>query len=151
MARMHARKRGKSGSKRPAVKAKPDWVEAEKRDIEKLVITLAKEGHNQSAIGRQLRDSYGIPRVKEATGKTVGRILKENKASAEYPEDLLNLIKKALMLRKHLEKNTRDVHNRRGLTLIESKIKRLQDYYKRKHVLPAGWYYNPEEAALLVK
>jgi small subunit ribosomal protein S15 len=148
---MHARKRGKSGSKRPAVKANPEWVEGEKRDIEHLVVKLAKEGKSQSAIGRELRDGYGIPRVKEATGKTVGDILRENKASAEYPEDLLNLIKKAVMLRKHIEKNSRDTHNKHGLTLIESKIKRLQDYYKRKGVLPAGWYYNPDEAALLVK
>jgi len=151
MARMHARKRGKSGSKKPAVKAKPDWVEADKREVEKLVEKLAKDGMAPSAIGRELRDSYGIPSAKAVTGKTVNQMLKEQKLQPEYPEDLLSLIKKALFLRKHLEKNPKDTHNRRGLQLIESKIKRLQKYYKRKKVLPKDWYYKPEEAGLLVK
>ena len=151
MARMHARKRGKSGSKKPAVKTKPDWVEADKREVEKLVEKLAKDGMAPSAIGRELRDSYGIPSAKAVTGKTVNQMLKEQKLQPEYPEDLLSLIKKALFLRKHLEKNPKDTHNRRGLQLIESKIKRLQKYYKRKKVLPKDWYYKPEEAGLLVK
>ncbi|MFC2175291.1 30S ribosomal protein S15, partial [archaeon] len=49
---MHARKRGKSGSKKPAVKAKPDWVEADKAEVEKLVTKLAKDGMAATAIGR---------------------------------------------------------------------------------------------------
>ena len=151
MARMHARKRGKSGSTRPIIKAKPDWVEVDKKEVETLVVKLAKEGKAASEIGRILRDSHGIPRVKEVVGRTIGAILKENKAAPDYPEDLLSLIKKAIFLRKHLDKNPKDVHNKRGLTLIESKIKRLQKYYKRKKVLPQDWYYKPEEAALLVK
>lgn len=148
---MHARKKGKSGSKKPAIKTKPDWVTMDKKEVEKLVIKLAKEGAAPSVIGRSLRDLYGIPSVKAVVGKTILGILKENKVEPEYPEDLLSLIKKAVFLRKHLEKNPKDLHNKRGLTLIESKIKRLQKYYKKKKVLPANWFYNPEEAALLVK
>ncbi len=151
MARMHSRKKGKSGSSRPPVKANPNWAATDKREIEKLVVKLAKDGMSPSTIGRELRDSYGIPLVKPATGKTVLQILKENKLAPEYPEDLLSLIKKAVFLRKHLEKNPRDVHNRHGLMLVESKIKRLQRYYKKKKALPPDWYYNPDEASLLVK
>ncbi|MFC2175318.1 30S ribosomal protein S15, partial [archaeon] len=99
----------------------------------------------------ELRDSYGIPSAKDVTGKTITAMLKEQKLAPDYPEDILSLIKKAVFLRKHLEKNPKDIHNKRGLTLIESKIKRLQKYYKKKKVLPKDWYYKPEEAALLVK
>ena len=151
MARMHSRKKGKSGSTKPVVKAKAEWVELNERELEKLVVKLAKEGKSPSAIGRELRDNYGVPLVKPIAGKRVLQILRENKLAPEYPEDMLSLIKKAVFLRKHLEKNPRDIHNRHGLMLVESKIKRLQRYYKRKKVLPADWYYNAEEASLLVK
>jgi len=151
MARMHARTGGRSASKRPAVKAAPDWMDTDKKEIEGLVVKMAKEGKSANAIGLELRDSYGIPRVKEATGKTVLDILKENKLQPEYPEDFLALIKKAVFLRKHVDKNPNDRHNTRGLDLIEAKIRRLQKYYKRKNLLAKSWYYNPEEAALLVK
>ncbi len=151
MARMHSRTRGKSGSHKPAVNTTPDWLKTDKQEVEKLVIKLSKDGVTPSSIGRTLRDQYGIPRVKAITGKTIVQMLKENKAEPEYPEDLLSLIKKAVFLHKHLDKNPKDVHNKRGLQLVESKIKRLQKYYKRKKVLPQTWYYNAEEAALLVK
>jgi len=39
----------------------------------------------------------------------------------------------------------------RGLTIIESRIRRLGKYYVREGQLPEGWRYNPREAALLIK
>ena len=39
----------------------------------------------------------------------------------------------------------------RGLTIIESRIRRLASYYVSEGKLPEGWRYNPREAALLVK
>ena len=151
MARMHSRKKGKSGSTRPALKVKADWVTLDEKEVEKLVVKLAKEGKSPSEIGRELRDNYGVPLVKPIAGRRVLQILKDNKLAPEFPEDLLNLIKKAVFLRKHLEKNPKDIHNKHGLMLVESKIKRLQRYYKKKNVLPKDWYYNADEASLLVK
>ena len=151
MARMHARRKGKSGSRKPPGKTPPAWVDKSKKECEKLVIKLAKEGKSASEIGLILRDTYGIPDVKALTGKKVTQILKENKLAPDLPEDFMNLIKKAVNLRKHLEKNPKDIHNKRGLQLVESKIKRLQRYYKRRGVLPLDWYYDPKKAALLVK
>jgi small subunit ribosomal protein S15 len=151
MARMHSRRKGKSGSKRPPIKTAPAWASKQKKECEKLVVELAKEGNPPASIGLKLRDSYGIPDVKALTGKSVTEILEENKLTPELPEDLMNLMKKAVNLRKHLDKNQRDLHNQRSLDLTESKIKRLQKYYKKKGVLPEKWFYNPEEAALLVK
>ena len=151
MARMHARKRGKSGSKKPPHRKKPEWVKAKPEEVEELVIKLAKEGKRPSEIGVILRDEYGIPDVKAITGKKLVQILKEHNLAPKFPQDLMDLMKKAVGLRKHLEKHRKDIHNRRALQLIEAKIKRLVNYYKEKGELPKDWYYNPEQAAILVK
>ena len=149
MARMYARKRGKSGSKRPLVRA--DWVEYSGEEVEKLVVKLAKDGYSSAMIGTVLRDQYGIPSVKDATGKSITKILKENNLIPEIPEDILNLMKRAVRLRAHLEIHKKDKHSKRGLELMESKIRRLGKYYVRKGLLPEGWKYDPERAKLLIR
>ena len=150
MARMHARKKGKSGSKHPLRTVKPEFVAYDQSEIEELIVKLGKEGHSPSRIGIILRDQYGIPSVKEVAGKKMGYFLKKNTLASETPEDLQNLIKKAVNLRKHLERNSRDKHNKRGLQLIESKIRRLSKYYKREGKLPKDWRYEPEKARLRI-
>jgi len=94
---------------------------------------------------------YGVPNVKLITGKSVSSIMKEAGFYAEVPEDLFNLMKKAINLRNHLENNPRDTHSTVGLKLIESKIRRLVKYYRGTKVLPAKWRYSPETARLLVE
>ncbi|MFH0835143.1 MAG: 30S ribosomal protein S15, partial [Candidatus Micrarchaeota archaeon] len=84
------------------------------------------------------------------TGKSITQLLVENKAAKEYPTDLIDLIRKAVRLRKHIGQNKRDTHNRVRLSRTESKIKRLVRYYRGKK-LPKNWTYEPEKAALLVK
>ncbi|HDH40813.1 MAG TPA: 30S ribosomal protein S15 [Candidatus Altiarchaeales archaeon] len=150
MARIHARRKGKSGSKHPYRTSKPDWVPYESREIEELIVKLAKDGNSQSKIGIILRDQYGIPSVKDLTGKKIGYFLRKNKLESDLPEDIQNLIRKAVNLRKHLEKHKKDKHNRRGLQLIESKIRRLAKYYKREGRLPGDWRYEPEKARLMI-
>ncbi|KXS46863.1 MAG: small subunit ribosomal protein S15, partial [Methanohalophilus sp. T328-1] len=93
---------------------------------------------------------YGVPDVKLATGKKLTAILKENEVAAGVPEDLYNLIVKAIGLRKHVAANNKDVHNKRPLQLTESKIRRLVKYYKANKVLPAEWKYKPETAEMLI-
>jgi len=151
MARMHARKRGKHGSKKPPIKTPPKWVRYKQEEVEKLVIKLAKEGYSSAMIGLILRDQFGIPDVKAITGKSISKIMKENQLYPSYPEDLLNLLKRAVNLREHLEKHRKDKHSKRGLELLESKIRRLANYYKRKGILPSDWTYDPEKAKLIVQ
>ncbi len=151
MARMHARKKGKSGSKKPPHRKKPEWLDVKPEEVEELVVKLAKEGKRPSEIGLILRDQYGIPDVRAVTGKKLVQIMKEYNVAPKFPQDLMDLMKKAVRLRKHLAKHRKDIHNRRALTLIEAKIKRLVDYYKDEGVLPRDWYYNPEEAAILIR
>jgi small subunit ribosomal protein S15 len=129
----------------------PDWIEYSTEEIEELILKLTKEGNSTSKIGVILRDQYGIPDVKTVTGMKITQILEKNDQALEYPEDLMNLIRKAVNVRDHLEENPKDLHTRRGLQLMESRIRRLVKYYVREGVLPQGWRYEPKKAALLVK
>ena len=149
MARIHSRKKGRAGSKKPMVSAQ--WVTYDAKEVERLVLKLRKDGMNSSVIGMTLRDQYGIPSVKEATKKTVKQILKENEKIPEIPEDLLNLLRKAVNLRNHLEKNKKDYTSKHGLELLESKIRRLGKYYIKNKELPPDWKYDPERAKLIVQ
>ena len=151
MARMYSRKRGKHGSKKPPVKKPPRWLAYKKEDVERLVVELAKKKYSSAMIGLILRDQYGIPDVKLITGKKISQIMKEHGLYPEIPEDLLNLLRKAVKLREHLEKHKKDKHSRRGLENLESKIRRLVKYYIRRKVLPKDWTYSPERAKLLVQ
>lgn len=131
--------------------AKPDWVTYSNEEIEEFILKFNKEGKTTSQIGIILRDTYGIPSVKEVTGEKITQILKKHDKAEEYPEDILNLIKRAVNIRDHLKENPKDLHSKRGLTIIESRIRRLGLYYVNEGVFEKGWRYNPQQAALLVK
>ena len=68
----------------------------------------------------------------------------------EIPEDLYHLIKKAVSVRKHLERNRKDKDSKFRLILIESRIHRLARYYKRAKKLPPTWKYESSTASALV-
>lgn len=150
MARMYSRKRGRSGSTRPADR-KTQWVKHKPKEVEEIILKLAKKGQQSAVIGVILRDQYGIPSVKALTGKTVAQIMKEGEAYPKFPEDMFNMLKKAVELRLHMDKNKKDYTSKRGLELTESKIRRLADYYKKQGLVPQDWRYDPEKAKLLVK
>lgn len=57
----------------------------------------------------------------------------------EIPEDLYHLIKKAVAVRKHLERNRKDMDSKFRLILIESRVHRLARYYKTSGMLPPTW------------
>jgi small subunit ribosomal protein S15 len=151
MARIHARKKGKSSSTRPFRSKQPDWVAIKPKEIERLVLKLDDDGLSTSMIGIKLRDQFGIPSVKLSTGKSILGILAEHKRDPKLPEDLRNLMKKAVNLGEHLLENPKDTHNKRALGLTEAKIRRLIRYYKGKGTLPEDWVYNIETAKLLVE
>ncbi|RKX37185.1 MAG: 30S ribosomal protein S15 [Thermotogae bacterium] len=149
MSRMYSRKHGKSGSKRPLRTKAPKWIRYKKDEVEKLVIKFAKEEKSSSQIVIILRDQYGIPNVKEIVGKSITKIMKENKIYPRYPEDMLNLMRKALKIREHLSVHKHDPFAIRGLELTESKIRRLGKYYKKKEILPDDWKYDPNKLRLI--
>ncbi|MFH1400991.1 MAG: 30S ribosomal protein S15 [Nanoarchaeota archaeon] len=150
MARMYSRKRGKSGSTKPVKQVKPSWLKYSAKEVEHLILKYHKEGKTQSQIGIFLRDEYGIPDAKVIMGKTIGKLLAERNAAPQIPEDIAALMRRSLVIRKHLETNKYDQPARRGLTLTDAKINRLAKYYKEKGVLAADWKYDPQTAKLLL-
>ena len=147
MARMYSRKKGKSGSTKP-IKKVPSWMRYKEKEIEKLIIKMASAGTSASDIGMILRDNYGIPNIKAATGKKITKILADNKLAKEIPEDLMYLIKKFIEVKKHWEKNKQDKTAKRGLQLTDSKIRRLAKYYKKSRKLPADWKFDPTKVKM---
>jgi len=150
MAKMHSRKKGSSRSRPPTAAKAPEWSDISKEELEKTIMKLQESGLPSSRIGLTLRDQYGVPSVKLALGKNLSHFLKENKALPDVPEDLSNLMKKALHIRKHIKANNKDVHNKRALQLTENKIRRLVKYYHDSGRLAPEWTYSPETAEILV-
>ena len=138
MARIHSRTKGKSGSTKP-IEKDFSYAQLSIKETEKKIIEMAKDGITSSKIGLILRDSFVILDVKGYTSKSITTIIKEGGISLEIPEDISSLKKKYQKLKKHLEANNRDIHNKRSLILTRSKILRLMKYYKRKNVLPKSW------------
>ena len=52
----------------------------------------------------------------------------------ELPEDCYYLIKKAVTIRKHLERNRKDKDAKFRLILVESRIHRLARYYTQHYI-----------------
>ncbi|GAA6013826.1 hypothetical protein JCM11491_000437 [Sporobolomyces phaffii] len=102
-----------------------------------------------SQIGVVLRDSHGVAQVKSVTGNKILRILKTNGLAPQIPEDLY--FKKAVQVRKHLERNRHDKDSKFRLILIESRIHRLARYYKTKSQLPPTFKYEAATASTLVQ
>ena len=150
MARMHTRRRGQSRSTKPLRKEAPEWVTLSSDEIEKKVVELSKLDNSTSKVGIILRDMYGVPDITLSTGKKVSKILEENDAAPELPEDFTNLVTKALRLRKHLVANHKDQHNKRALNITEAKVRRLGKYYRRSGVLPVDWKYDPKTVERLI-
>ena len=153
MARMHTGKHGKSKSRKPIVEIGkvPEDLKISKDEIEKLIEGYSKQGLGPEIIGQYLKDKHGVPYVRQVMGKRLVQIMDEKGLSRELPSDMINLMRKAVGLRKHLASNKQDLHNRLRLTRTESKIWRLSKYYKSKGTLPKSWKYNPEQAALIIK
>ncbi|KAF2357792.1 Ribosomal protein S15 [Trinorchestia longiramus] len=97
-----------------------------------------------------LRDQHGVSQVRYVTSNKIMRILKAKSLAPEIPEDLYHLIKKAVTIRKHLERNRKDRTAKFRLILVESRIYRLARYYKSRALLPPTWKYQSSTASTLV-
>jgi small subunit ribosomal protein S15 len=140
VARIHAHTHGKSHSTRPISYNAPSWVD-QKSDISSIIVQLSKDGLSPSEIGIKMRDQYGVPLIRQILGKGINQLLEENNSTLEMPEDLNQLVQKALALQRHLKVHNTDKRNIRSLELIEAKIHRLSKYYKRKGKIPQNWKY----------
>ena len=148
MGRLHSHNHGKSHSTRPVDLQKPSWVTQSPKEIEELIIKYGKEELSSSLIGMKLRDQHAIPLVKPILKKGITEVLEENDLKQEYPEDLNNILNKAIGLQKHLKSNKLDNRNTRALELIEAKVHRLSVYYKKIGRIPKNWKYKSVVAQL---
>jgi len=148
MGRLHTHNHGKAHSTRPNQVKVPSWVKQDPKGVEELIIKYAKEDLTSSQIGIKLRDQYSIPLVKPIIKKTISQVLEENDLGPEIPEDLNNIVTKAVGLQKHLKSNKNDRRNIRSLELIEAKVHRLSMYYKKIGRIPENWKYKAVIAQL---
>ena len=148
MGRLHTHNHGKSQSTRHIELKKPSWVTQSPKEIEEIIVKYGKDGLTSSQIGIKLRDQHAIPLVKPILDKGITEVLDENKLTPELPEDLNNIVIKAVGLQKHLKSNKSDNRNIRSLELIEAKVHRLSVYYKKIGRIPKNWKYKSVVAQL---
>ncbi len=148
MGRLHTHNHGKSHSTRPIELKKPSWVTQSPKEIEEIIVKYGKDGLTASQIGIKLRDQHAIPLVRPILNKGITEVLDENKITQELPEDLNNIVIKAVGLQKHLKSNKSDNRNVRSLELIEAKVHRLSVYYKKIGRIPLKWKYKSVVAQL---
>merc|ERR1712098_1006883 len=112
MGRMHAPGKGISQSALPYRRSVPTWLKLSSNEVKDQIYKLAKKGVI-------LRDSHGVAQVRFVTGNKILRILKRKGLAPDLPEDIYFLIKKAVSIRKHLERNRKDKDAKFRLILIE--------------------------------
>merc|ERR1712094_66846 len=117
----------------------------------RALLQARQEGSHPVADRCEPQDSNGIAQVKSVTGNKILRILKSAGYAPDIPEDLYHMIKKAVAVRKHLERNRKDRDAKFRLILIESRIHRLARYYKTKSQLPPTWKYESSTASAIVQ
>ena len=150
MGRLYGPGKGKASTALPYRRTPPSWLKTTSREVVQTITKLARKGVPPSLIGLQLRDSMGVAQVKSVTGRKIIRLLKHNGLAPEIPEDMYCLIKRAVGMRKHLERNRRDTGAKFRLILVESRIHRLARYYKKTKTLPPTWKYEAATAASMV-
>lgn len=96
----------------------------------------------------RLRDEFGIPSTKTFLGKSVKELLSGSASKSSTPEDLARLVERAAKLKGHLNSHHADRKNVRSLELLEAKIHRISNYYKRRNELPTEWKYAAAVAQL---
>ena len=153
MARMYARRKGSSGSTKPHNETLPEWSNTDSKEVTNLIIELGKAGHTTAQIGTILRDQHAVPDVRSVLGgKRIGAVLAENGIGGKYPEDMMNLMRKAVAILEHMGSgNHKDLHNKRALELTEAKIRRLASYYINEGKLESDWKYKREQLRLMVE
>ena len=150
MGRMHTPGKGMSRRALPYKRSPPSWLKVSASEVNDTINKLARKGNTPSQIGVILRDTHGVAQVSSVTGSKVLRILKAHGLAPDLPEDLYFLIKKAVSVRKHLDKFRQDKDAKFRLILIESRIHRLARYYKEVKAVAPNFKYEAATASTLV-
>src|SRR3989344_1271640 len=95
-------------------KNSPAWVKMSKEEIEKEILSLAKEGNTPAKIGLILRDKHAIPKVKTIIGKGIAELLTEKKVEFKTEKNVTE--EKVKYLESHVGKNKHDRQAAKALT-----------------------------------
>lgn len=151
VSRIHSGRKGRAGSHKPYPLRPPAFATLDKAEVIEEATRLAKTGLSPAQVGTILRDSHGVPSVRAVTGERMAPLLAAQGIKPDLPEDLQALLKRVVHLQRHLQGHKKDLANRRGLNLMEARIRRLALYYKRNKVLPEDWRYTSASAVLQVE
>lgn len=114
-------------TKNPKKIEKPVWLKYTQKEVEAIILKLADKGMTAEKIGLTLRDQYGIPSVK-IYGIKIKQILKD-----KFQEPTtLNLTAKLTKIIDHYKKNKQDKRAERSLIITKAKLKKREDYAKKK-------------------
>ena len=125
-------------------------------DALKNIKKMNKQGASMIDIGAEstrpgsdpMSYNQEIKKLEPILKKRISQVLEENELKTEIPEDLNNIVNKAVGLQKHLKSNKGDRRNVRSLELIEAKVHRLSVYYKKIGRIPKDWKYKSVIASL---
>ncbi len=93
------------------------------KEVEKIIIDLAKQGNSSERIGLILRDQHGIPKVR-TLGIKIGSIMEKNGFNKN--NDKKNIIAKIENLRKHFATNKHDYTAQRKTVMYASRVKKME-------------------------
>jgi len=108
---------------------RPVWLKFAKEEVKAIILKLSKKGMTAEKIGLNLRDQYGIPNVK-LYGFKIKQVLDEKE---EFQEPTtINLKSKLDKVIQHYKKNKQDKNAERSLIITKAKLKKREDYKKKK-------------------
>lgn len=93
------------------------------KEVEKIIVDLAKQGNSSERIGLILRDQHGIPKAR-TLGIKVGSIMEKNGFAKN--NDKKNIVAKIENLGKHFKKNKHDYTAQRKAVMYASRVKKME-------------------------
>ncbi len=93
--------------------SKTEWVKLKPKEVESLIVDLAKQGHSPERIGLVLRDKHGVSKSKAHTGKRIKKILDESNSSYKKEKEIIE--ERIENLKKHFKLNKHDYSSQRAL------------------------------------
>lgn len=108
---------------KPMAEQKSEITKIKPAEVEKLVVSLSKEGNSPAKIGLILRDKHGVPKSKLVAGKKISQILDENKLSSKTEKK--NVQDKIINLESHIGKHKHDYTAKRSLSKSLWSVKKL--------------------------
>jgi len=105
---------------------KPKEEKLNEKEIESLILDLAKQGMTSEKIGLKLKEK-GI-NAKSHSLK-INKVLKKNNLFEDA--DIKNLALRVEKMKKHSARNRQDHNVKRALSIKEAKLKKLREYRKK--------------------